>query len=147
MIAATHLHGLDRELSLYEIAQMTRAGPAKALGLMGTYGGLAPGMDADVVVYDLNPEAPFTPDQIEQAFSAAALVIKTGVPVVENGVVINNGNKRTLWVDAKVNENPQVLRDVEEKFLKYYSVSLNNYEVQGHHYIPNPYAIEVDATQ
>lgn len=147
VISATHLHGLDRELSFYEIAQMTRAGPAKALGLRGTYGGLAPGMEADVVVYDINPEAPFTPDQIEEAFSAAALVIKTGVPVVENGVVINNGNKRTLWVDAKVNENPQVKRDVEEKFLKYYSVNLNNYEVKGHHYIPNPYAIEVDATQ
>lgn len=147
VISATHLHGLDRELSFFEIAQMTRAGPAKALGLMGTYGGLAPGMDADVVVYDINPEGPFTPDQIEQAFSAASLVIKTGVPVVENGVVINNGNKRTLWVDAKVNENPQVMRDVEEKFLKYYSVNLNNYEVKGHHYIPNPYVIEVDATQ
>jgi formylmethanofuran dehydrogenase subunit A len=147
VISATHLHGIDRELSFYEIAQMTRAGPAKSLGLMQTYGGLAPGMDADVVVYDINPEAPFTPDQIEQAFSAAALVIKTGVPVVENGQVINNGNKRTLWVDAKVNENAQVMRDVEEKFLKYYSVNLANYEVQGHHYIPNPYAIEVDATQ
>ncbi len=147
VISATHLHGIDRELTFYDIAQMTRAGPAKALGLKDVYGGLAPGMDADVVVYDINPEAPFTPDQIEQAFSAATLVIKTGIPVVENGTVINNGNKRTLWVDAKVNENPQVLRDVEEKFLKYYSVSLNNYEVQGHHYIPNPYAIEVDATQ
>ena len=35
----------------------------------------------------------------------------------------------------------------EDKFLKYYSVTQNNYEVQGHHYIPNPYVIEVDATQ
>ena len=40
--------------SLYEIAQMTRAGPAKCLGLSKTYGGLAPGMNGDVSVFDLN---------------------------------------------------------------------------------------------
>jgi len=146
VISSTLLAGLDREISFYELAQMTRAGPAKALGLAGTYGGLATGMDADVVVYDINPEGPFTGDDIERAFTDASYVIKTGVPVVQDGRVISNGNKRTLWVDAKVNENAQVMRDVEEKFLKYYSVSLKNYEVQGHHYIPNPYAIEVDAT-
>ncbi|HOT94056.1 MAG TPA: formylmethanofuran dehydrogenase subunit A [Methanoregulaceae archaeon] len=147
VISATNVGGMDREITFYEIAQMTRAGPAKALGLSAMYGGLAPGMDADVVVYDINPETSFSGEEIERAFSAASLVVKTGVPVVEDGRVINNGNKRTLWVDAKVNENAQVMRDVEEKFLKFYSVNLNNYEVQGHHYIPNPFAIEVDATQ
>ncbi|KAF5069390.1 Formyltransferase/hydrolase complex Fhc subunit A [anaerobic digester metagenome] len=147
VISATHLAGLDREITFYELAQMTRAGPAKALGLAGTYGGLAPGMDADVVVYDINPETSFSGEDLERAFTAASYVVKTGVPVVVDGRVVNNGNKRTLWVDAKVNENAQVMRDIEEKFLKFYSVNLNNYEVQGHHYIPNPYAIEVDATQ
>ena len=33
VVSATEIAGLDRELSLYEIAQMTRSGPAKALGL------------------------------------------------------------------------------------------------------------------
>ena len=67
--------------------------------------------------------------------------------VVVNGEVVNNGNKRTLWVDAKVNDNPLVMRDIKEKFLKYYSMTQNNYESLGHHFVPNPYAIEVDATQ
>ena len=49
-------------------------------------------------------------------------------------------------MNAKVDENPQVMRDVKEKFLRYYTVTLNNYEVTGH-YLPNPYVIEVDATQ
>ena len=39
------------------------------------------------------------------------------------------------------------MRDIKEKFLKYYSVTQANYESLGHHFIPNPYAIEVDATQ
>ena len=55
-----------------------------------------------------------------------------------NGEVVNNGNKRTLWVDAKVRDNPLVMRDIKEKFLKYYSVTQANYESLGHHFIPNP---------
>lgn len=147
VIDATNIAELDREITLYELSQMTRAGPARALGLTDMCGGLKPGMDADVVVYNFNPEAPFTPDQIETAFTCAADVFKCGVHVVKNGEIVSNGNKRTLWVNATVRDNPQVMHDIEEKFLKYYSVNQNNYEVTGHHYIPNPYVLEVDATE
>jgi formylmethanofuran dehydrogenase subunit A len=146
VIDATNLAGLDRELSLYEIAQMTRAGPAKSLGLAHMYGGLAPGLEADVAIYDFNPNAPYAPDAIETAFSNAEHLFKAGVQVIRDHEIASNGNKRTLWVNAKVDENPQVMRDVKEKFLRYYTVTLNNYEVTGH-YLPNPYVIEVDATQ
>jgi formylmethanofuran dehydrogenase subunit A len=145
VVSGSNIAGIDRELGLYEIAQMTRAGPAKSLGLGSIYGGLKPGMDADVVLYDLNPEKPFTPDAIEKAFSAAAYVFKTGVPVVKDGEIVSNGNKRTIWVNPTVNDNPQVVRDVQDKFLKFYSVNQGNYEVQSH-YAPNPRIIEVDAT-
>ena len=50
-------------------------------------------------------------------------------------------------IQEKYKDNPQVMHDVEEKFLKYYSVNQNNYEVSGHHYLPNPYVLEVDATE
>jgi formylmethanofuran dehydrogenase subunit A len=146
VIDATNLAGIDRELSLYEIAQMTRAGPAKALGLAHMYGGLAPGLEADVAIYDFNPNEPCAPDAIETAFGNAEHLFKAGVQVIRDHEIASNGNKRTLWVNAKVNENPQVMRDVKEKFLRYYTVTLNNYEVTGH-YLPNPYVIEVDATQ
>ncbi|PWR76040.1 formylmethanofuran dehydrogenase subunit A [Methanospirillum stamsii] len=144
VIAATNLASLDRELSMFEIVQMTRAGPAKALGLENVFGGLAPGMDADVVVYNLNEDKIKNPEEIETAFSAADCVFKSGTMVVENREVISNGNKRTLWVDAKVPENKQVERDVQMKFLKFYSMTINNYEVSNH-YVPNPYVIEVDS--
>ena len=39
------------------------------------------------------------------------------------------------------------MRDINEKFIKYYSMTQNNYEALGHHFVPNPYALEVDATQ
>jgi formylmethanofuran dehydrogenase subunit A len=146
VVNATEIANIDRELTLYEIAQMTRAGPAKCLGLAGMYGGLKPGQDGDVAVYDFNPEKEHKPMEIEEAFSEVKYLFKTGVPIIMDRKFVSEGKKRTLWVDAKVNENPQVVRDVKEKFLKYYTVTQNNYEVAGKHFIPNPFAIEVDAT-
>ncbi|MDD1671939.1 MAG: formylmethanofuran dehydrogenase subunit A, partial [Methanomicrobiales archaeon] len=146
VVSSSEIATIDRELNLYEIAAMTRAGPAKALGLSSMYGGLKPGMDADVVVYDFNPEKVDDPEGIEAAFSHAKYLWKTGVKIIKDREIISNGNKRTLWVHAKVNENAQVMRDIQEKFLKYYTVTRGNYEVHGKHFIPNPMAIEVDAS-
>jgi formylmethanofuran dehydrogenase subunit A len=138
---------LDREISLYELAQMTRAGPAKTLGLAHMFGSLAPGLEGDVAVYPYNPETADDPELIEQAFSNAAYLIKGGEMVVRDGEIVSNGKKRTFWVDCKTSENPQVVRDISEKFKRYYTVTERNYEVYAHHYMPNPYVIEVDATQ
>src|SRR5207244_9595614 len=44
------LADLDREYSLYEIAIITRAGPARILGLKNK-GHLGPGADADITIY------------------------------------------------------------------------------------------------
>jgi len=147
VLSQTSIGSLDREISLYELAQMTRAGPAKSLGLASMCGGLKPGMDADVAVYNFNPDKPVAnPDDIEKAFSRCAHVFKSGIEVVTNGEIVSNGHKRTLWVNAKVKDNPQVMRDINEKFLKYYSMTQANYEALGHHFVPNPYTLEVDAT-
>lgn len=138
---------IDREISLYELAQMTRAGPAKALGLAHMYGSLKPGLEGDVAVFPYNPETADDPELIEQAFGNARYFIKGGELIINDGEIISNGNKRTLWVDVKVNENPQVKRDITEKFKRYYTVTEQNYEVYAHHYVPNPLVIEVDATR
>jgi formylmethanofuran dehydrogenase subunit A len=74
------LKDMKRELSLSEIAVMTRAAPARLLGLHDR-GHLGEGAVADIAVYreQSNPEA---------TFAQAAWVFKDGVPVVKNGDVI-----------------------------------------------------------
>ncbi|MHC1626779.1 MAG: formylmethanofuran dehydrogenase subunit A [Methanoculleaceae archaeon] len=138
---------IDREITLYELACMTRAGPAKALGLSHLYGGLAPGMEGDVAVYPYNPEKSDDPEEIEKAFGNVKYLFKSGEMVIRDGEIVSNGNKRTLWVNVKTGENPQVKRDITEKFRRYYTVTERNYELVGHHYVPNPLVIEVDANQ
>jgi len=76
---ASLLDGLTREYTLAEIAIMTRAGPARSLGLEDR-GHLQPGAAADLVVY--RPQ-----DDLEAMFRAPALVMKGGVEVARDGAI------------------------------------------------------------
>ncbi len=78
--AASHLASIDREYTLYEIATMTRAAPARSLGLDG-FGSLAPGAYAHVTVYreDANKE---------KMFAKPEYVIKDGEVIVRDGKVV-----------------------------------------------------------
>ena len=132
VIAATYIHGIDRELTLFEIAQMTRSGPAKCLGLGNVYGGLTPGMNADVGIFDLNyKNMPSDAEKIETAFQRAACFIKGGEVIVRDGEVVSHGHKKTIWVKVKLPENPQVTRDVSQAFHQgTYTVDIRNYPVR-----------------
>jgi formylmethanofuran dehydrogenase subunit A len=147
VIAASSLYSIDREIGLYELSAMTRAGPAKALGMTDVTGALVSGMNADISVSNINEEilanTNAAPD-IEKAFDAASYVFKNGVLVSQDGTIVGSTPKRTYWLDVKVPENKQVERDVQMKFLKYYSVNLDNYEVADH-YVANPEIIHIDA--
>ena len=130
----TQIGSIEREMSLYDIAAMTRAGPAKALGLGKKKGNLAPGADADIAVYAFNPkttDATQKPEALVKAFERTAYTIKGGEIVVKDGEVVSNGTtKSTIWCNADGFDNKEVTNDIVDKFLKYYSVTLNNYPVQ-----------------
>src|SRR4051812_34648819 len=74
------LDDLDREYTLEEIAVVTRAGPARLLGLAGK-GQLGLGADADVTVYDDKPDR-------EEMFALPRYVIKGGRVVVRDGELV-----------------------------------------------------------
>jgi len=76
----TTLPSLDREYTLEEIAIMTRAAPAKLLGLTDR-GHMGPGAIGDVAVYRKDAD-------ISKMFGAAAFVFKNGELVVKDGDVV-----------------------------------------------------------
>ncbi|HUN92502.1 MAG TPA: formylmethanofuran dehydrogenase subunit A [Burkholderiaceae bacterium] len=78
--AASTLGSLTREYSLYEIAIMTRAAPARTLGLADR-GHLGAGASADVVVYRDDPDR-------ERMFEKPQLVFKGGRLVVRDGKIV-----------------------------------------------------------
>ena len=143
-MAATDIASMDRELGLYDIAMMTRAGPAKSLGMVNMYGSLAVGADANVAIYNLDAtKLPTNPEMIEEAFSKTLYTIKEGQIVVQDGEIVAEPQGHTIWTKVTMPENTQVIRDIKEKFTKSYTVNLENYAVFDDH-VYNPRAIEVN---
>ena len=115
----TILAGLDREYSMYEIAILTRAAPARSLGLRDK-GHLGPGASADVTVYrnERNREA---------MFGKPTHVFKSGVLVAENGAV------RESVAGAVHAVRPDFDAGIERKlkayFDRYHTIKFNNFRL------------------
>jgi formylmethanofuran dehydrogenase subunit A len=111
---------LDREYTLSEVAIITSAGPARALGLPNK-GHLGIGADADVAIFNESKD-------IAKMFAYPRYVIKGGEVVIEEGelrqVVDGRGYVVRPEFDAKVEE---YLRPV---FQQYYTMSFDNYPVE-----------------
>ncbi|HXG09181.1 MAG TPA: formylmethanofuran dehydrogenase subunit A [Gemmataceae bacterium] len=115
------LKDLDREYSLYEIAIITRAAPARILGLKDK-GHLGPGADGDVTIY--------TPGADKRAmFELPRYVIKAGEVVVEQGEVRRDLYGQTLHVQPAYDEG--VLPDIRKWFEAYYTIQFANYPVDA----------------
>jgi formylmethanofuran dehydrogenase subunit A len=141
---------IDREYDFYDIAVVTRAGQAKALGLREFKGHLGPGAHGDISVYDINP-AEIDPSKdykaIEKAFSSVAFTIKDGEIVVKDGKIFSSPQGRTFWANSIVDYEleKEMEKDLEQYFKKYYSVNFANYPVQKE-YLERGREIKIDAT-
>jgi formylmethanofuran dehydrogenase subunit A len=128
------LKDLDREYSLYEIAIITRAGPACILGLKNK-GHLGPGADADVTIYTPGPDK-------KAMFELPRYVIKGGEVVVEQGEVRRDLYGRTLHVAPVYDEG--VLPDIKKWFETYYTIQFANYPVDAAYLSPGEYPRKED---
>jgi formylmethanofuran dehydrogenase subunit A len=129
------LPSIDRELSLYELAIMTRAGQAKALGLKNK-GHLGVGADADIAVFNINPETTDIARKyktVRRAFKNAAYTIKDGQIVVKDGEVVGNVSGRTMWLDVQTKEPCKIDEDMKSKFKQYWTIDYDNYPVSDHY--------------
>jgi formylmethanofuran dehydrogenase subunit A len=111
--------GLRREYTLNEIAIITRAGPARLLGLRHK-GHLGVGADADVTVYARDADA-------ARMFETPRYVVKGGVLVVEEGQLRRATAGRRLHVRPAYDR--AVTDHVREFFDRHASVSFDNYPV------------------
>jgi formylmethanofuran dehydrogenase subunit A len=113
------LDGLTREYSLAEIAIITRAAPARLLGLRQK-GHLGVGADADVTVYSRDPD-------LTKMFSTPRYVVKGGRLVVTEGQLRRSPQGRRLHVrpayDAAIHQ------DVKAHFDRYATVAFENYPI------------------
>jgi formylmethanofuran dehydrogenase subunit A len=113
---------LDRQYSLYEIAIITSAGPARALG-MPQKGHLGVGADADVTIYNQNPDG-------ELMFRYPRYVIKGGRVAVEEGDIRHLDEGREFVVQPVF--DPAIEGFLRPLFQQHYTMSFDNYPVEAH---------------
>jgi len=115
-----NLAELNREYTLYEIAIITSAGPARALGLPQK-GHLGEGADADVVIYEEE-------DDIVRMFGHPRYVIKGGEIVIEEGDIRSTPQGQSFLVQPTYDESiEEYLRPL---FEDYYTMQFENYPVE-----------------
>ncbi len=141
------LPSTDRELSFYEIAIMTRAGQAKALGLKAK-GHLGIGADADVAIYAINPEN-IDPSKkhktVRRAFENAAYTIKGGKIVAKKGEILRHVEGATMWLDVQVSEPIRITEEMKRRFRDYWTVEYENYPVTENYLeFSHPITIKAD---
>jgi formylmethanofuran dehydrogenase subunit A len=111
------LDGLSREYTLGEIAIVTRAGPARLLGLANK-GHLGPGADADVTIYTSDADR-------ARMFATPRYVLKAGAVVVEEGQLRRAPAGKRLAVRPQY--DTAVTKDLKRFFDQHATVSFGNY--------------------
>ncbi|MEC9008434.1 MAG: formylmethanofuran dehydrogenase subunit A [Planctomycetota bacterium] len=124
------LKDLDREYTLGEIAIITRAAPARMLGLAHK-GHLGPGADGDVTLY--SPD-----DDIQRMFELPRYVFSRGELIVDDAQILKDTRGRTLHVAPEYDFD--AVDDIQAWFEKTYSIQFRNYPVDDH-YLENPLVV------
>jgi formylmethanofuran dehydrogenase subunit A len=141
------LPSIDRELGFYELAIVTRAGQAKALGLENK-GHLGVGADADVAIYNVNPEE-IDPaakyKTVRRALKHAAYTLKGGRIVVKNDTIVKHVGGATIWLDVQTSEPVKITDDMKKRFRDYWTVEYENYPVTEKYLeISHPKTVKAD---
>ncbi len=111
---------LNREYSLSDIAIITSAGPARALGLPDT-GHLGVGADADVAVFNESKD-------VARMFAYPRYVVKAGEIVIEEGDIRKSVQGKGLLVRPTYDEKVEDF--IRPLFQQYYTMSFDNYPVE-----------------
>jgi formylmethanofuran dehydrogenase subunit A len=117
--ALTTLGSIEREYSLFEIAILTRAGPARILGL-SDHGHLGSGAVADIVVYRDDPDR-------QKMFTAPEYVFKDGELVARDGQVV-----KVTWGKYHTvapSYDKAIERRLKEYFDHYMTMRMENFPI------------------
>ena len=114
------LPDLDRQYTLSEIAIITSAGPAQALGLTHK-GHLGLGADADVAIFNESKD-------VARMFAYPRYVLKGGKVVLEEGEIRKIVEGKGLLVRPAFDEKVEDF--IRPLFQQYYTMSFDNYPVE-----------------
>ena len=136
VLSDTTLPNLDREYTLSEIAIITRAGPARALGLTHK-GHLGVGADADITIYPKDSDR-------EQMFEHPIYVLKDGEVVLREGELVGSRDGKVLFVVPP--DVGEMDPEFKTEFENFYTIEYENFAIDAED-IPNREAIPAGASR
>ena len=122
------LQNSDKCLTFNELVILTRASPAKSLGLGSIKGNLGVGADADINILDIdirdiNLEKDF--ETLKTAFSNIEYVVKAGKIIKKEENIDLESNGLIFWTEGKIEKNKAkklILSKKEDFYRKYSSI-------------------------
>jgi formylmethanofuran dehydrogenase subunit A len=131
----TCLAQIDREYTLAEIAVVSRAAAAKALGLPHK-GNLRIGSHGDIAIYRIQ-------ENKQAMFAGPAYVLKDGETVIRGGQAVKSFEGRRFMVQPE--REAALPPDLAKQFHQFYSIALSNFPVEDV-YINRPEVIRCKET-
>ncbi len=124
----------EMELSFFELVSLTRATPAKLLGLGSIKGTLGYGADADINILGINIEDANLTKEYEKLKSSLLnieYVIKSGKIVKKENKINTTSNGLIFWSQGQVKseEKNLIMSKKEEFYNKYSSIFYDSYQV------------------
>lgn len=132
-LGETALSSLDDELTFFEYVILTRASPAKSLGLSKIKGGFSLGSDGDLNILDINMDDVSLSDdfeKLEKALDDLEYVIKGGAILKHEDKINLENNGKIFWSEGKVDQKAKkdIMKKKREFYQKYYSIFYNRLE-------------------
>lgn len=135
----TTLAEYDREYSWNEIATITRASPAKILGLTDR-GHLGVGAKADISVYDIDVNdfdatRKCNSPIVEEKLLNSLYTIKDGEILVKDGEITKLVGSRHVWTNVcgLEDKEEELINRIKPDFNRFYTIKYENYGVSDHY--------------
>ncbi|MBD3197643.1 MAG: amidohydrolase family protein [Candidatus Lokiarchaeota archaeon] len=127
----SNIQSNDKELDFNEYVIISRASPAKSLGVLEFKGTLSEGADADVNILDIDlTETDISKDyeRFKEALENIEYVIKGGKIIKKQQKIDLQGKGKIFWTEGKINseEREKAMKSKREFYQKYYSYFYDN---------------------
>lgn len=124
----------DKVLNFSEFVCLTRASPAKSLGLTNIKGNLGSNADGDLNILDINIneiDISKNPEKLKRALSNIEYVVKSGKIIKKQKEINLNPNGLIFWSSGKaeVKERDFVISKKTDFYRKYSSMFYNSYKI------------------
>jgi formylmethanofuran dehydrogenase subunit A len=135
----------DESLSFNDFIILSRASPAKSLGLGHIKGNLGTGSDADINILNINlkeTDISQQPEKFKSALKNIEFVLKAGKIIKNNDKIDLTSQGKIFWTEGKSAKEDKtfIMKKKREFYQKYYSIFYDSLKIT----VENKYLTKIE---